>query len=180
MRHALKLHPDSTCEAITHIDVAFERPDENTLRIDYTASGTIANLRLAPVAAAERTDELWRTTCFEAFLTLGDDHAYTEFNFAPSTAWATYRFKNYREGMTPATDLAAPRITVQSAPDRFHLTATLAFPHRLWDIDRIALSAVIEETNGRKSYWALAHPPGQPNFHHIVGFALDLANRTHE
>ena len=29
----------------------------------------------------------------------------------------------------------------------------------LW---RLGLSAVIEETNGRKSYWALAHPPGKP------------------
>jgi hypothetical protein len=33
---------------------------------------------------------------------------------------------------------------------------------------------VIEETNGRLSYWALAHPPGKPDFHHSDCFALEL------
>ena len=39
---------------------------------------------------------------------------------------------------------------------------------------RIGLAAVIEETSGRKSYWALAHPPGRPDFHHAHGFAYEL------
>lgn len=38
-----------------------------------------------------------------------------------------------------------------------------------------AISAVIEETDGTKSYWALAHPPGRPDFHHSDCFALELA-----
>lgn len=180
MRHALKLHPDSTCDAITGIDVEFARTGERALRLDYTARGTIANLRLAPLAAPERKDELWRTTCFEAFFILGEGHGYTEFNFAPSTAWASYRFKSYRDGMTPATGFETPRITVGSTADRLHLSAALVFPHRPRDVDRVALSAVIEETNGRKSYWALAHPPGKPDFHHAIGFALNLANEKFE
>jgi hypothetical protein len=180
MRHALKLHPDSTCDAIKRIDVEFGRLGESALRLDYTASGTIANLLLLPPATSERTDELWRTTCFEAFFVLGDDYEYTEFNFAPSTAWASYRFTGHRQGMKPATDLADPRITVKATADQFQLSATLEFPHRLWDVDRVALTAVIEETNGRKSYWALEHPPGKPDFHHVAGFALDLANKRYE
>lgn len=39
---------------------------------------------------------------------------------------------------------------------------------------RLGLSAVIEETSGAKSYWALAHAPGKPDFHHPDAFALDL------
>ena len=39
---------------------------------------------------------------------------------------------------------------------------------------RLGLSAVIEETDGTKSYWALAHPPGKPDFHHKDCFALTL------
>src|SRR3546814_9971873 len=39
---------------------------------------------------------------------------------------------------------------------------------------RVALSAVIEETDGTKSYWALRHPPGKPDFHHPDCFALAL------
>ncbi len=39
---------------------------------------------------------------------------------------------------------------------------------------KLALSAVIEETDGTKSYWALRHPPGAPDFHHPDCFALTL------
>lgn len=40
---------------------------------------------------------------------------------------------------------------------------------------RVGLSAVIEETDGTKSYWALRHPPGPPDFHHPDCFAVELA-----
>jgi hypothetical protein len=38
----------------------------------------------------------------------------------------------------------------------------------------IGLSAVIEEQDGRLSYWALRHPPGKPDFHYPEAFALEL------
>jgi hypothetical protein len=38
-----------------------------------------------------------------------------------------------------------------------------------------ALAAVIEERDGAKSYWALAHPLGKPDFHDPNCFILDLA-----
>jgi hypothetical protein len=36
------------------------------------------------------------------------------------------------------------------------------------------LAAVIEEEGAVKSYWALAHPPGKPDFHHPTCFAATL------
>jgi hypothetical protein len=42
---------------------------------------------------------------------------------------------------------------------------------------RLGLTAVIEQANLAKSYWALAHPPGEPDFHHRDGFALTLGGR---
>jgi hypothetical protein len=39
---------------------------------------------------------------------------------------------------------------------------------------RVGLSVVIEESSGRKSYWALAHPPGKADFHHSDCFACEL------
>ena len=39
---------------------------------------------------------------------------------------------------------------------------------------RMGLSAVIEEEGGVFSYWALAHPPGAPDFHHAACFAARL------
>ena len=56
-------------------------------------------------------------------------------------------------------------------------TATVGFfslaglPPRPWEV---GLCAVIEETGGIMSYWALYHPPGEPDFHHPGCFALTL------
>jgi hypothetical protein len=38
----------------------------------------------------------------------------------------------------------------------------------------LAISAVIEEADGTKSYWALTHPTGKPDFHASESFALTL------
>ena len=39
---------------------------------------------------------------------------------------------------------------------------------------RLGAAAVLEDDNGRLSYWALCHPPGKPDFHHPDGFVLEL------
>jgi hypothetical protein len=42
----------------------------------------------------------------------------------------------------------------------------------LW---RLGLSALIEDKSGGTSYWALAHPPGKPDFHHADSFAYEFS-----
>jgi hypothetical protein len=175
MRLALKLHPDSICVAVTGIEVDVARQHDGSLSLSYAVTGKIGDLRMSSVAASARADELWRSTCFEAFIRAVLGEAYYEFNFAPSTRWAAYRFDGYRTGMRIAHEIAAPRIEVQSAPERYTLRATpglSTLPHAGW---HLGLSAVIEETSGRKSYWALAHPPGKADFHHADCFAHELS-----
>ncbi len=46
----------------------------------------------------EFRDELWKKTCFEAFLTLPDSEDYLEFNGSPSGDYALYKFLTYRMG----------------------------------------------------------------------------------
>ena len=175
MRLALKLHPDSLCAAVTGVEVDVTRQQDGNLSLSYIVTGKIADLRLPPVAASTRADELWRSTCFEAFIRAAPGEAYYEFNFAPSTQWAAYRFDGYRTGMRVATEIAAPRIAAQSAPERYVLHATLDVSSLPRDTGwRLGLSAIIEETSGQKSFWALAHPPGKPDFHHADCFALEL------
>jgi hypothetical protein len=178
MRLALQRHPDTPCAAATRFAVDVERLRGGSLVLSYTVTGIISDLRLPPVAASTRTDELWRHTCFEAFISPLPGEAYYEFNLAPSTQWATYRFDGYRSGMRVAAEIAAPRIDVQTDPARYTLQAVLtldALPDLRRDGRwRLALSAVIEEINGGKSYWALAHPPGKPDFHHADGFTYEL------
>ncbi len=192
MRQTLRLHPDSLCFAATKIEVEVTRPRAGSLLLSYVVTGKIGDLRLPPVlaaaaaaAAAARTDELWRHTCFEAFLHASPGEAYYEFNFAPSTQWASYRFDSYRSGMRVATEIGAPRIEAQSAPECYSLHAAVELPASLpspasgggkaGGIWRLGLAVVIEETSGRKSYWALAHPPGKADFHHSDCFAHEFS-----
>jgi len=179
MRVTLKLHPGSRCEAVTQIQVEAVRHDPSGLMLKYLVTGTIGDLRLLPVTTPVRADELWRHTCFEAFVQPSSGPAYYEFNFAPSTQWAAYRFSGYRSGMTVASEISPPRIEANSKGESYELQVLVDLDG-LHDLPsntpwRLGLSAVIEETTGRKSYWALAHPPGKPDFHHSDGFTLELA-----
>ena len=178
MRQALKLHPDSRCTAATHVEVDVAFPRSGNLVLQYFVSGNMRELRLPPVSVPMRADELWRHTCFEAFLRAPPAAPYYELNFAPSTHWAAYRFSDYRSGMQIARDIDAPRFEVQSDAGSYKLQASLDLDH-LTDMPsragwRLSLSAVIEEADGRKSYWALAHPPGDADFHHIDSFVHEL------
>jgi hypothetical protein len=172
MRLRLIPHPDTHSDAASAIEVEVERTDLATLTLRYRLGGAIARLAIPAPAAPDRTDELWRHTCFEAFLQPELGEAYVEFNFAPSTQWAAYRFTGYRKGMAPA-DVAAPGIDLTATDASLMLAvrldlASLASPPGPC---RLALSAVIEQADGAKSYWALAHPPGRPDFHHRSSFA---------
>ena len=42
------------------------------------------------------------------------------------------------------------------------------------DDNQTRLSAIIEDTNGNRSFWALAHPPGEPDFHDAACFAAQV------
>jgi hypothetical protein len=177
MRHVLIRHPASHSAAVTRIEADAAHLRAGNLVLRYVVTGKIDELLLPP-AAATRADELWRHTCFEAFINAPPGHAYYEFNLAPSTQWAAYRFAGYRSGMSIANEISAPRIETQAGAAQYELQASLELG-RLPDLPsdatwRIGLSVVIEESSGRKSYWALAHPPGDPDFHHSVCFAGEL------
>jgi hypothetical protein len=178
MRRTLTLHPDSRCLAATRIDVGIARLRRATLALHYVVIGRIGDLSLPAATAPTRADELWQHTCFEAFLCATAGAAYYEFNFAPSRQWAAYRFGAYRDEMIVVHQVSAPRFSLQSSGEAYELHAALELDgmpglpsEAAW---RLGLSAVIEETNGNKSYWALAHPPGKPDFHHALCFAHEL------
>ena len=179
MRQLLKLHPDSRCLAATHIEVEVARPRGDSLVLSYIVTGKMNDIRMPPLTEAMRRDELWQHTCFEAFVRNSLGGEYYEFNFAPSTQWAAYRFSGYRKGMHVAAEIGAPPIEVRSTSDRFTLQASLELDRmsgsRRDSSWRLGLSALIEDTSGRKSYWALTHPPGKPDFHHADGFAYELS-----
>lgn len=135
--------------------------------------GAPASRFVIPVADEPgRTDELWKTTCFEAFLRPLAEEGYTEWNFAPSADWAAYDFTSYREGMAEAEVGSPPYIRMEDNLTWWTLGATIAVPADTnWEL---GLSAVLEEKDGTKSYWALAHPLEKPDFHDPGCFAARL------
>lgn len=175
----LTCHPGTPMDAITRFTVSAERDAEGWLRFRYVVQGDIGRIALPVRSAAQHTDNLWRHTCFEAFITVDDHPAYVECNFAPSSAWATYRFARYRTGMAAIVPVEPPRITQQKEQGSLVLEATLKLGELTGQPLRIGLSAVIEDKAGGLSYWALRHPrtgaQARPDFHHRGGFILRLA-----
>jgi hypothetical protein len=81
--------------------------------------------------------------------------------------------------MREASGVSAPAIAVKTNSALFRLQASLELD-QLSDLPRdaqwrLGLSALIEETSGRKSCWALTHPPGKPDFHHPDCFAHEFS-----
>ena len=178
MRSLLKVHPDSPRFATTQIEVEVEHPRADRLVLSYIVTGNIRDLRMPPIMDAARADKLWQHTCFEAFVRASSGDEYYEFNFAPSTQWAAYRFSSYRRGMSVASEISAAPIDVRSNSTCCTLQTSLQLeqlsylPHiGTW---HLGMSAVIEDTSGRRSYWALAHPPGKPDFHRADCFTHEF------
>lgn len=173
--HSLRPHPDTPAGMVRAVCVEI-LGDTDDLRLRYIVEGAEALLLPAP-GPAERVDGLWRTTCFELFLRPAEQSGYLEFNFSPCSNWAAYRFDGYRSGMATMTMPGTPAIAIEGN-DPFTLVARLKMDAELRHADlAMAVAAVIEETDGTKSYWALAHAPGPPDFHHPDCFIAGLSAR---
>ena len=167
---ALIAHPDTAAQQF-HLGAEITLVGSDVVKIEYVAIGLIETVLIPDAELPSRKDELWRHTCFEAFFSL--EHGYVEFNFAPSRHYAVYRFEEYRGGMQPALDWPAPDIYVERNEERYSLTAWIDLKP-LGRLGPVGLSAVIEAKDGIKSYWALAHAPGPPDFHNPDCFIATL------
>lgn len=172
-------HPAHPPSAVTGVEVEVGMSDDGQVLLHYLVRGS--GLLLPAPGPRERTDELWKTTCFEMFvMPRSDDAAYFEFNFSPSTRWAAYAFNGYRAAMRdmavavpPHVDREPPREPGDGDP-HYLLEAEVSFAEIPETALRVGLTAVIEELDGTKSFWALAHPSPEPDFHHSDSFVLEL------
>ena len=144
-----------------------------TTNIWFGVGAPLARFAIPETAEPERAQDLWQTTCFEAFLRPLGDTTYREWNFAPSSQWAACDFSGYREDMTPAEVETPPYIRIEDNFTWWALGASIAVPADTnWEM---GLSAILEERDGTKSYWALAHPTAdKPDFHDPGCFAAHL------
>ena len=143
-----------------------------TTNIWFGIGAPASRFAIPELVEPERAHELWHSTCFEAFLQIRGEDAYREWNFAPSGEWAAYDFSSRRGGRTDA-EVAPPYIRVEDNLTWWALGATIAVDASpAWTL---GLSVILEEKDGIKSYWALAHPEGdKPDFHDPACFAAHL------
>lgn len=149
------------------------RLTQHWLTLRWRVSGT-GELAIPKLAGCARADGLWQATCFEIFVRDGEGPGYSEFNLSPSERWAAYDFTDYREGMRERSMPHAP-VCAWRTGSAFSLFDAAIPLGALADLPlAFGASAVLEEARGTKSYWALAHPAEQPDFHHGDGFVLAL------
>lgn len=178
MRFELAPHPTTLPEPPFTLWASAERSaafgETATLNLWFGVSAPMSRFLVpAPSETPIRRDKLWQSTCFECFLKEEGQEAYTEWNFSPSADWAAYEFQSEREGMSRAEVAGAPYIRTEDNLTWWGLGATLSIPADLHFT--IALSAVIEERIGHRSFFALHHPTEQPDFHHPDCFTARLA-----
>jgi hypothetical protein len=174
----LRCHPSTPAGAVRAIAVLVRRSAAGAeLRISYRLDGELARISIPLPAVPRINTELWRRTCFEAFIAVDGQSAYHELNFSPSGQWAVYAFSGYRNGAPLLDETMRPRIEVRTGGARLELDAAVrldalraGYPRAVL---RVGLSAVIETRDGL-SYWALHHRAGKPDFHDARGFALLL------
>lgn len=176
----------------------------DNLEVVYKLQGDLAKLSLpSPANQAERRDLLWQSTCLELFLAPRSSNGYWEFNLSPAGHWNVYRLEGYRQGLTsePAYQQLPFQVKHHAQPLAHHLATppgqqltmtlhcplppdvrgklvetageTVATTAGCPDLE-VGITAVIEHSDGRLSYWALHHPAAEADFHHRGGFTIQV------
>lgn len=167
---ALRPHPNAVAGGALSISAIAKRSGA-FLIVRFVMTGEIDKVRRSAPSNGQRRDGLWQTTCFEAFVRGYGAIGYHEFNFAPSGDWASYSFDAHRGGMREAPG----EPVIERTDDGVSVTVDLsAYPDLVGADWHVGLTTVIEEIDGTKSYWALKHPEGAPDFHDATCFVLEL------
>ncbi len=144
------------------------------LGLSYRLEGPLHDLVLPDAGPARRGVDLWRSTCFEAFVR-APCGAYGEINLTPDGAYCAYRFDAYRRVGARDWDLGAPALDVVRAGDVLTMDAQVRVQDpALQGRMKVGLTVVIQSAAHELSFWALAHPLERPDFHHPEGCMVDL------
>lgn len=159
--HALMLHRTCDLGPIRAVTASLTATDVGC-DAEFRFEGNIAAIKVPEPAPSQRTDNLWKTSCFEIFWQPIGGSWYREFNLSPSGRWAAYDFDSFREGMR---DAPVDAIAVRCWHSETELVLTASIAAQLPDPAQVALNGIVEHADGGMQFWALAFPPGQPEFH---------------
>jgi hypothetical protein len=172
----LKPFPGTWASSPLEIGGSISRQGQ-TLALHYELRGGIEVVALPePAAHPQRRWCLWEETCLEFFLGPQNSPRYWEFNLSPAGHWNVFALEDYRQGIQEEPALASLPFAVRRQPGLWQLNlevdlACLMPPQQPLDA---AISAVIKDHQGEITYWALAHPGPEPDFHRRDGFTIKL------
>lgn len=166
--HPLMLHVACNLGPVRAVTAAITATPQGC-DAEFRLDGAIPGIVLPAAATPARRDNLWQTTCFEIFWQPLGGTAYREFNLSPSGQWAAYEFDSFREGMR---DAPVDAIVIGCSHDEAGLVLTASIAADLPAPAQVALNAIVEHSDGGKQFWALAFPPGKPEFHSEANRAL--------
>ena len=169
-------HPETPTDAVRSVMARAARQAPDVLALEFAVECDVTRVRVPGPRAPQVVHGLWQHSCCEAFVRAEGAEAYHELNLAPSGEWAAYAFERYRDGFAFVDEALAPVIGVRRDPDRWELEAQVSLarmsPAYAQEHLQVALAVVVEEHDGRLSYWALYHPPGRADFHHAGAFVV--------
>jgi len=148
------------------------------LSIHYAVRGDIENILLpAPTDSPTRKHDLWRATCFEFFIAIKDQPQYWEFNMSPSGNWNVYAMDEYRQ-VNMREEVAFTQLPFEFRKTDNKITLDISVdlnpiiqPETILEL---GITTIIQANDGNETYWALAHPGPQADFHLRDSFILNL------
>ena len=120
-----------------------------------------------------RKDELWRSTCFECFLSYDELPQYFEFNFSPDGYWQSYQFSNYRGDRQLTTNLILSKSEIDYKINQTRITVNLEYVVPQFVTKTLSkkslslgLSVILQDLNDQQHYFSLEHNSEiKPDFH---------------
>jgi hypothetical protein len=132
--------------------------DHNVLTVHYSLVGDVETyFDTGRRPTAFRQSELWTSTCFEFFLAVPDRPEYWEFNLSEQS-------------------IQQLQFEVRSDAQCFSVDSVLDLSPIIGSGMHIqaGVTSVIQSRDGHETYWALAHPSRQADFHLRESFILAL------
>ena len=176
--HRFCLNPHPQAPSLPNIEIGGSLSRRaNQITLQYELSGSLAAICWPePVSEPQRRDNLWQETCFECFLAMPDLPKYWEFNFSPSRDWNVYSFDDYRQGMRLEPAFESVSFEIEQTRHRYLLALDLALDRLIARQQRlqVGITTVVKTREDEFSYWALAHPAEEADFHLRDGFILEI------
>lgn len=158
------------------IQASLLRKSPFEIHLEFYLKGPLASLQLPPPEEPARQDNLWQSTCFEAFFEKKQG-GYIEINCSPNGHWNAYEFTAYREKGPPLESLSVRLTRMEKEAEEARFFIQILCEEEL-PLERAGLTVVLENTLHEKSYWALHHPASQADFHHADGWTLSATPAT--